>query len=539
MPRYNLFTDTHHLSALSTHRGTDHFSYSLANDRAAHLALHEAQRQPEPTDQADSGPSASHSPPADPHPCPQQQDDNTAEQLHPSQPPQHSSHQRTPQPGKSPPAESVTLPQRLETQDAEAAHSPQQEGTVQPQQAASGTPTATCLPGSMTKQDPQQQLLQQLAAQAGFQLVSPPSQSAGPAAQAGGMHQAEQGTPVQASLPHQQQQWPAAHAGVSQGLSLELSHHGLLQQLGQDLQSSAMQIASMQQQQQVQQQSRLPAWAQQALLPDHTPPATPPASYYGMLGVNPPHSMHALHSSPAHGLPGHYLSAAHTHEQFGSGGLRASQTGASWGLPAWHQQQQPQQPQPQWELHDQHTQQFSDMTPLGNLDNSAMQGSGAYSSSLLDPRSSPGTAFWPLGHGGVDISTPATPQGWQASPMRGGQSQAGTAAPLHSHSGGPQQQGSRGGSLPGARHDEHLEIAMAVNQPSLSVLDPNQGEVGVPSVLSRGSSGVSSPLRESGHLESLVEVNSRVEAAMGRARAQLQVSLNWFVGSTFQANLRL
>lgn len=55
-----------------------------------------------------------------------------------------------------------------------------------------------------------------------------------------------------------------------------------------------------------------------------------------------------------------------------------------------------------------------------------------------------------------------------------------------------------------------------------SVQGSAQGNEGMPSVLSGGSSGLSSPLRESGHLESLLEVNSRVEAAMDRARAQLQ-----------------
>lgn len=383
------------------------------------------------------------------------------------------------------------------------------------------TPTVPSLPSSVTKQDPQQ-----LAAQAGFQLVSPPSQSAGgAAAQAGGMHQADLHTPVQAPSPHQHE-WPAAygHPGVSQGLSLELSHPGLLQQLGQDLQSSAMQLASMQQQQQqhVHQQSRLPAWAQQALLPDHTPPMPPPTSFYGTPEASLAHSTHALHASPAHTLPGQYVSAAHMHEQYNLSGLRASQTGGSWNQPPWQQQQQ--QPQ-QWGLHDHPTQQYSNMTPVRHLDHSVLQGSGVYSSSPLDPRTSPTTAFWPLGHGGVDMGTPATPQGRQASPM--GQSQAGNAGVLHSHGRGPPQQGSWGGSLPGVMHDdmhdEHLDMGKG---PPVSAPDPYQAEIGVPSVLSGGSSGVSSPLRESGHLESLLEVNNRVEAAMGRARAQLQVSLH-------------
>jgi len=61
-----------------------------------------------------------------------------------------------------------------------------------------------------------------------------------------------------------------------------------------------------------------------------------------------------------------------------------------------------------------------------------------------------------------------------------------------------------------------------------SVQGSAQGDAGMPPVLSGGSSGLSSPLRESGHLESLLEVNSRVEAAMDRARAQLQAGTSSF-----------
>ena len=59
-----------------------------------------------------------------------------------------------------------------------------------------------------------------------------------------------------------------------------------------------------------------------------------------------------------------------------------------------------------------------------------------------------------------------------------------------------------------------------------------QGGMGMPSVLSGGSSGLSSPVRESGHLDSLLEVNSRVEAAMDRARAQLQANYSLFTFSS-------
>ena len=510
-------------------RGTDHFSYSLANDRAAHMALHEAQRQLDSassSDQAATTPPAVKSHPAEPHSSTQQQE-TAGGQLHTSQSQQQQSpDQQTQQPGSSQPAGDATItPFGMVTPGAKAVHGSQQQGEGQEQPAMSGvsTPTGASLPGSVSKQDLQQQLLQQLAAQAGFQLVSPPSQSAGSAAQAA-MQQAEQGGPVQAALPQQQQQqWAAlGHAGVSQGLSHELSH-GLLQQLGQGLQSSAMQMASMQQQQQVQQQSRLPAWAQQALMPDHTPTGTPPTPYYGMPGLSPAHSMHPLHSPPAHGLPDQYVNVGGMHEQYGSAGMRTSLSGGSWQLPAWQQQQQP-QATPQWML-DQHTQQYSTITPpVGSLDHSALHGFGHYQTphggSPLDLTSSHAAAFWStLGHSGADMGTPAHPQGQHMPPMI--QSQASNADSLQSQGSLPgQQQGSRADSLPAVMQDDHSAKAS-----KLSPLDPDQAKRGFPSVLSGGSSGVSSPLRESGHLESLVEVNDRVEAAMGRARSQLQVRI--------------
>ena len=82
-----------------------------------------------------------------------------------------------------------------------------------------------------------------------------------------------------------------------------------------------------------------------------------------------------------------------------------------------------------------------------------------------------------------------------------------------------------------SRHDFgflHAEASgglEAVMRPPGSVQGSAQGDVGMAPVLSGASSGFSSPLRESGHLESLLEVNSRVEAAMDRARAQLQAGL--------------
>ena len=61
-----------------------------------------------------------------------------------------------------------------------------------------------------------------------------------------------------------------------------------------------------------------------------------------------------------------------------------------------------------------------------------------------------------------------------------------------------------------------------------SVQGSAHGSAEMPQVLSGGSSGLSSPLRESVHLESLLEVNSRVEAAMDRACAQLQAGTSSF-----------
>ncbi|KAL0033072.1 hypothetical protein WJX79_001234 [Trebouxia sp. C0005] len=90
-----------------------------------------------------------------------------------------------------------------------------------------------------------------------------------------------------------------------------------------------------------------------------------------------------------------------------------------------------------------------------------------------------------------------------------------------------QQHPSSAGSRPPQWQDDawHPEASgglEAVMRPPGSVQGSAQGDVGMAPVLSGASSGFSSPLRESGHLESLLEVNSRVEAAMDRARAQLQ-----------------
>lgn len=513
-------------------RGTDHFSYSLANDRAAHMALHESQRQLDilaAPDQVAPISAAVH-----PHlagtSSSTQQEGTPAEQVCTSQQTQQQQQQegldldpKTSEPDSLQPPKDMTVPYGLhEAQGAGASHVPQHQGQVQEQQARSGIgpPTGNSFPDSMTKHDPQQQLLRQLAAQAGFQLVSPPSQSAGSAQAV--MHQAEQGTQLQAALPPQQQQWAAlSHAGVNQDLNHELSQ-GLLHQLGQGLQSSAMQYATMQQQQQqIQHQSRLPAWAQQALLPDQTPPVTPPTAYYGMPGLSPAHSMQALPSPP-----GQYVDGGQLHEQYGPADVRASLGGSSWHPLAWQQQQQQAQATPQWLL-DQHAQQqYSTMAAAGSLHHSAVMGSGPYhtphQSSPLDLRSSHAAAFWPPSHGGAGVGTPADPQRQHSPPLM--QSQVGDSETLHSQGSMPRRQHSSRSecSLPGMMQGGHSDSATPAK---LSLQDSGQAEMGVPSVLSGGSSGVSSPLRGSGHLESLVEVNNRVEAAMDRARAQLQVNL--------------
>ena len=502
------------------------------------MALHDSQRQPDAvsaaSDQTATAPPAVHPHhPAQPNSSTQQEATHAEQSLTSQQQGQQSKDQQVQHPGSSQSAQHVTVPQEpqeVEAQAADDAHSSQQQVPGQEQLARSGigTPTGTTtLPDSMTKHDPQQQLLQQLAAQAGFQLVSPPpGQPAVPAGSAQtAMHQAEQGTPLLATLPHQQQQqWAAlSHAGVSNhDLSHELSH-GLLQQLGQGLQSSAMQVAAMQQQQQVQQQSRLPAWAQQALLPDQAPPVTPPAAYYGMPGLSPAHSMHALPSPPAQSMPGQYVSSGQMHEQYDPAGMRASLGGSSsWHLPAWQQQQQQAQATPQWLL-DQHAQQYGSMAAAESLHHRAVQGDGPYHtphrSSPLDPRSSQAAASWPFSQGGPAMGTPADPQGRHSPPLL--PPQAGTADALQSHGSASRQQHSSRGedSLPAMLQDSYADTVAAAK---LSLQDSGP-EMGVPPVLSGGSSGVSSPLRGSGHLESLMEVNNRVEAAMGRARAQLQV----------------
>ena len=73
-------------------------------------------------------------------------------------------------------------------------------------------------------------------------------------------------------------------------------------------------------------------------------------------------------------------------------------------------------------------------------------------------------------------------------------------------------------------HAVQAGLADEAAQLALTAQSSGQGGLEVPFGLSRGSSGLNSPLQESGHFESLLEVNNRVEAAMDRARAHLQAS---------------
>lgn len=382
----------------------------------------------------------------------------------------------------------------------------------------------------MSMHDSQQQLLQQLAAQAGFQLVSPPSQPAVPAQAV--MPAAEQQTPLPGNLAYQQQQLQSpllSQAAGTQGLDHELSQ-GLLQQLGQGLQSSAMQFASMRQEQQ-QQQSRLPAWAQQALLPEHGPPSAG-SPYYGVQGLSPGHGMHALHSPPVHSMtpPSQYGDGPHMYEQHDAA-MRASQSGGSWQVPVWPQQQPSMQGTPPGSVHwlNQHTQQLGSKTstgPSGQFD--AVRGSRQYQmqhgQSPLDLAGNLAAASWAQGgYGRPELDPSTLPQGQIPPPLM--QQQSSNVGSMHSQSEGAWRQSSQASGKPNPLNDELLDCESAQNLP-LSAQRSAQADRGVRHGVSGGSSGLSSPLRGSGHLENLMEVNKRVEAAMDRAQAQLQARLH-------------
>ena len=360
----------------------DHFSYSLAGDRASHQALHAAQQKAEglqphpstPNDASDASPQAqrarpdnvneqsSHTPAdadgaaaAKDTPVGQQQAAGLHEQQTQSDQTQHRPPSQQPQHAQQAGAPSMLTPPGSHAPNSYSAQHGQHQGNSPgpwespgPSQqgwSGSGPASMTNLPGSNSKQDLQQQLLQQLAAQAGFQLVPPPSQS--PVVSMGHTPTHQPGpllnTPSHYHQQLQQQLPMSADAGFSQGV---------LQHMGLGLQSSAMQMVQMQQQQQ--QASRLPAWAQQALMPQHhhqqqlSPAFSPHAD---LPRANPSHMSQGL---PPNGLFGqfaegqfadgpHFPSAGgvDAHDQFGSGhtaSLTASQGVSSWQAPQPQQQ---------------------------------------------------------------------------------------------------------------------------------------------------------------------------------------------------------
>lgn len=361
----------------------DHFSYSLADDRASHQALHAAQQkadrsQPQPStpkDASDASPQAqrarpddvkepsSHTPAdadgaaaAEGTPVGQQQAAALHEQQTQSDPAQHQTPSQQPQHAQQAGAPSMLTPPGSHAFNTYSAQHGQHQGNSPglwespgpSQQGWSGSAPAsmTNLPGSSNKQELQQQLLQQLAAQAGFHLVPPPSQSPVMSMSHTPTHQP---VPLLNTPPHYQQQLQqhlpmSADAGFSQGV---------LQHMGLGLQSSAMQMVQMQQQQQ--QASRLPAWAQQALMPQqhhHHQQLSPAFSPQPDLPrADPSHMTQGL---PPNGLFGqfaegqfadgpHFPSAegVDAHDQFGPGhtaSLRASQGVGSWQAPQQQQQ---------------------------------------------------------------------------------------------------------------------------------------------------------------------------------------------------------
>lgn len=361
-------------------RGVDHFSYSLANDRASHQALHAAQRQ---TDTALPQSSPSGDAPDPPAQLEAVQSEGAVDQSSHDAvtagaarkaPPHGQQEAAAMQDQEAQAAHQTAAHQSQHTQQGDSnftslpeSHAHNSHTTQHPHQqvnspgswespqpgiamwSSSGPPTMTHPRSSGTKQDPQQQLLQQLAAQAGFQLLPPPSQSPvmsmaqSPAYQfppiAPGVGQP---TPSPQYLQQQQQQLQSpvpADVGFSQGL---------LQHLGQDLQSSARQMASMQQQLQ-QQQSRLPAWAQQALMPQQqqvssafSPHANMQTTTSGPVGQGlPTNGLIGQFPEGPHGQFGGGMHA-HGHSQVAAGhapDLRASQ-GKSSLQASWQQQQQ-------------------------------------------------------------------------------------------------------------------------------------------------------------------------------------------------------
>ena len=579
----------------------DHFSYSLAGDRASHQALHAAQQKAEgvqlhpstPNDASDASPQAQHARPDDDKdqschtptdadaadaaqdtPVGQQQAAGLHEQYTQSDQAQHQTPSQQPHHAQQAGAPSMPTPPGSHAFSSYSAHHGQHQGNSpglwespgpsQQRWSGSGPASTTNLPGSNSKQDLQQQLLQQLAAQTGFQLVPPLSQSP---VMSMGHTPTHQPGPLLNTPPHYQQlqqQLPmSADAGFSQGV---------LQNLGLGLQSSAMQMVQMQQQQQ-QQASRLPAWAQQALMPQyhHQPQQLSPAfsPHPDLPRTVPSHISQGL---PPNGLFGqfaeghfadrpHFPSAgradAHDDHHFVPGhasSLTASQGVASWQAP------QPQQPAsvngrtPWLNPHLHHPGTNSSMHIVSGPYQQEEEVYHLYEGQTLQPHpisadSSPALWQHDAWHQGNTILFLAT---MRSSCWMGGlhskqpclhrlykgienlQTDRELAKGQRLHKATPKYPKGRFPLICRmcfSRHDFgrlHAEasdgLEAGMHAPG-SVQGSAQGDAGMPPVLSRASSGLSSPLRESGHLESLLEVNSRVEAAMDRARAQLQAGL--------------
>ena len=361
----------------------DHFSYSLAGDRASHQALHAAQQKAEgsqlhpstPNDASDASPQAqrarpedakeqsSHTPAdtdgaaaAEDTPIGQQEAAGLHEQQTQSAQAQHQTPSQQPQHAQQAGAPSMLTPPGSHALSSYSAQHGQDQGNSPgpwespgpSQQGWSGSPASmTNLPGSNSKQDLQQQLLQQLAAQAGFQLVPPPSQS--PVMSMGHTPTHQPGPLLNTPL-HYQQQLQQQMVPMSADASFS---QGVLQHVGLGLQSSAMHMVQMQQQQQA---SRLPAWAQHALMPqhhhDHQQQLSPAFSPHPDLPRADPSYM--SQGLPPNGLLRQFAEGqfadgpqfpsaggVDAHDQFGAGhttNLTASQGMGSWQAPQPQQQ---------------------------------------------------------------------------------------------------------------------------------------------------------------------------------------------------------
>ncbi|KAA6422420.1 MAG: hypothetical protein FRX49_07595 [Trebouxia sp. A1-2] len=260
---------------------------------------------------------------------------------------------------------------------------------------------------------------------------------------------------------------PSARGMDHFSYSLAGFSQGVLQNLGLGLQSSAMHMVQMQQQQQ-QQASRLPAWAQQALMPQphHQQQQLSPAfsPHADLPSANPSHMSQGL---PPNGLFGQFADGPHfacaggvdAHDQFGPGhtaSLKASQGVGGWQPPQPQQQASANGRTPWLNPHLQH--------PGSN--NSMHMVSGPYQ------------------------QEEGVYQMYEGQTLQQHPSSAGSRPPQWQDD---------------AWHPEASGGLEAVMRPPGSVQGSAQGDVGMAPVLSGASSGFSSPLRESGHLESLLE----------------------------------